>query len=138
MEFDSKGIQWKLKMYSFIYYQNIGKTVPDNTINMTMKKAPLHIYVLRSIYNIVSVCISILNRLAGLHISNNMPITMYYRMINRNHMASELKGCQIFHQYNTMEFFYFYFLTYLTNFVQRFCKKIITNIMRFILDLLSI
>ena len=53
MEFHPIGIKWKLKIFSLIWYQNFIGT----TRKMATKKASLHIYVLRSIYNIVSVCI---------------------------------------------------------------------------------
>ena len=58
MVFDSKGIKWKLKISSLKWCQNIIKTVVFTTIKMATKKASLHVYVLRSIYNIVSVCAS--------------------------------------------------------------------------------
>ena len=56
MEFHAKGIKWKLKICSFIWCQNVTKNFIATTKEMVTKNASLHIYVLRSIYNIVSVC----------------------------------------------------------------------------------
>ena len=57
MELNPKGIKWKLKIYSSKWYQNMIKTIMFTTIKRGTKKASLNIYVLRSIYYIVSVCI---------------------------------------------------------------------------------
>ena len=55
MEFDPKCIKWKLKICSFIC-QNIIKNVIIPTKELVSKNASLHIYLLRSIYGIVSIC----------------------------------------------------------------------------------
>ena len=56
-EKDPKGIKWKLKIYSFIWYQSFTKIFLISIIEMATKNTSLNIYVLRSIYDIVSVCI---------------------------------------------------------------------------------
>ena len=57
MEIDSKGIKWKEKIWTLIWYQIFMESFMFSTIIIIMKKRLLHNYVLRSIYNIVSVCI---------------------------------------------------------------------------------
>ena len=54
MEFDPKGIKWKIKICSFMWCQNFTKKFKFTTKVMVTKNAPLHIFVLRSIYNISS------------------------------------------------------------------------------------
>ena len=57
MEFDSKGIKWKMMICSFIWCKIFNINVIITTKEMPMKNASLHIYELRSMYNTVSVCI---------------------------------------------------------------------------------
>ena len=62
IEFDPKGIKWKLKICFIIWCQNFTKKFIFTTIEMATKNASLHIYVLRSIYNIVIVCNSVFRK----------------------------------------------------------------------------
>ena len=56
MKFNPKGVRWKLRIYFSKWYQNTINIIMFTTIKRATKIASLHIYVLRSIYNIVSVC----------------------------------------------------------------------------------
>ena len=47
MDFDAKGIKWKLKIWSLGWNQIYFKNVIASTVKMAAKKASLHIYGVR-------------------------------------------------------------------------------------------
>ena len=63
MNFITKGIKWNLKICSLNWYQIWIKNFFRTTLNMTVKKASLHIYGVRQMFNSVSVCRTRLTRL---------------------------------------------------------------------------
>ena len=53
MDFDLKGIKWKLKIWFLVWTRVCFKNFITITVKMVAKKASLHIYGVRKMFNLV-------------------------------------------------------------------------------------